>query len=283
MRQWAAFLILPCLVLTSLLPGTESEDEQFNLDPRYLIPFSHLFYSPLSSAIALRFINDIMHSESPKLCDMIGYNNNTNYNESSGIYDIVCLKNGTIEPVAFIGIQPARFESTARELTQFEVAREYSRQLHGMDWKQRVRHYENLIPVLSIIVSQFEAGRMDRVLKHSKMLDTWSHENLYADFMITSLYLDKCRERVRRDDIIRNDLDKWCHFFLFGGSYLVGEIPTWTKDDQVMRLAFWMLNPRQYSEHELKVQAKSIDAAEKDYAAYKEAVKQGRWKVGKLK
>lgn len=283
MRQCAIFLILPCLALTSHSPAAK-KDVAYNLDPRYLVPFSHLFFSPLGTAIALRFINDIMRSESPKFCDVIGYRNDTNHNETTSIFELVCLRNGSSLPIALIGIQPVRFEASARELIQFHLAAEYSRQLQGLDWNQRIPQYKYLIPVLSIIVSQFEAGRIDRLLKHSKMLDTWSHEHFYTGFGITSLYLDKCTERVSRDsDVILNDLDKWCHFFLFGGSYRVGEVPTWAKGDRIMELAYWMLDPSKYTEDELKLQDESIKAAETDYAEYRKAVEQGKWKFDKLK
>ncbi|XP_018908524.2 uncharacterized protein [Bemisia tabaci] len=289
MKQCANLLTFSYLALTASISFcTTRVEEPYYLDPRHLVPFCHLFLTPGSSeGLALRFINDIMISETPKMCDVIGFKNDSRPKDPTPKFDVICIKLNSVRPAAIIGIQPLRFESTSRKITQYEVADHYVEQLEGfekLDWEKRLLAFRNLVPVLSILVSHFEPDRMDRLVKHSKMLDTWSYDHLYKGFAVTTMYLDKCRERVQRDsDVMRDNLDKWCHFFTYANSYRVGEIPAWTKTDDAMKSAYSRLDPRKYTEEEIKLHNETLKAFETTLADYKKAVEEGRWKPGQLK
>lgn len=133
MRQCKNFFFFACFVLTEpFSSGDQSKDELNYLDPRYLVPFNHLFLTRGSSEnLAVRFINDIMSSEYPKMCDMVALKNDTRPNDPSPKFDIVCIRLNSLRPVAIIGIQPVRFESKSRKITEYEVADHYASQLEG--------------------------------------------------------------------------------------------------------------------------------------------------------
>lgn len=283
MHKGANILIFTYILSkASFSSETKSEIEAYYLDPRHTIPFQHLFTVPgYSQSIALTFINDVMQADTPNppKCDFLGFRNDSRPEEPTAKFDIVCLKMASLRPVAFIGLQTTRFERQAIEITQYELADNYARQLDGIPWEKRIRAFKTLVPILSIIVSHFEAGPIDRLVKHSKMLDTWSYDHLYEGLAVTTMYLDKCRERVRRDsDVMRDNLDKWCHLFMFASSYRVGEVPTWVRGDGPFEEAYRRLDPGKYTEEELKLHNDTLKAFEENIAMYKEAVREGRWK-----